>query len=123
MNMARIPQDAVGEPVFLAKEYEEGDKVELQIVTDELRVTSIDNRNLYSIRCDNGGGAKWFTLNKTNMKALTDALGDDTTNWVGATFSALVVGVNKPRTNERVMSFRILTASIKRPSQQQKLKK
>ena len=72
------------------------------------------NGALYSVPVKHKSGEGNYSLNRTSLKALATALTDDTANWIGCSFNSMVVPQRNPQTNQQVMSFTILTESIKK---------
>src|SRR6266566_3710976 len=54
-----------------------------------------------------------YSLNKTALKILVDRLGDETEEWVGATFTSMALPTRNPQTNAQTTTLSILAESVK----------
>ena len=54
-----------------------------------------------------------FPLNKTNMGYLVQKLGDNSDTWKGHTFEAVIVNQNNPTTSQQVLSWSLISETIK----------
>ena len=70
------------------------------------------NGNLYSVPVKWAKGEGSYSINKTSLKVLAKALGDETTGWLGATYKSMVVPQRNPQSGQQVLSFTVLGDSI-----------
>ena len=54
-----------------------------------------------------------YSLNKTALKILVDRLGDETEEWIGATFTSMALPTRNPQTNAQTTTLSILAESVK----------
>lgn len=54
-----------------------------------------------------------YSLNRTSLKILVGKLGDETSAWVGAHFTAFIGPTRNPQTGAQTLSFSILADSVK----------
>lgn len=99
-------------PASFKNEMSIGDKVHVEM-TD----VHIDNNNLISIPVKATYNDETlesnFPLNTGNLRKLKAVLGDNSDNYVGATFNAVCIPRNNPQTNTEVLSWSIDPKSIK----------
>ena len=92
-----------------------GDTVEFEITSD-VKVSSGENK-LYS--CGVQGSFKkeklegQYSLNRTALRTLAAKLGDDTSDWVGASFTSMALPTRNPQTNAQTSTLSILADSVK----------
>ena len=72
-----------------------------------------NNGNLYSVPVRWSKGEGSYSLNKTALKTMAKVLGDETKDWIGSSYDSMVVPQRNPQTEAQVLSFTILSDSIK----------
>ena len=74
----------------------------------------VQNGNLYSVAVKHSKGEGSYALNRTSLKVLGLALGDDTTTWAGSSFESMIVPQRNPQTNQQVLSWTIIAETVKK---------
>jgi hypothetical protein len=89
-----------------------GDKVQVTIVAPHAE--SKDGYLSVPVRLQDGREGN-FPLNLTHTRMMIDKMGWNSDNWVGATFTAVVVPQNNPQTKASVKSWSVLRDTIVPP--------
>jgi hypothetical protein len=122
-NNMRIPQEILEGPTnagsFIKATniagLKHGDTVDFTI-TGDVKVSTGENK-LYS--CTVEGHFKQaklegqYSLNRTALRILGNALGPETDNWIGARFTAMALPTRNPQTNAQTSTLSILADSVK----------
>jgi hypothetical protein len=86
-----------------------GDRQTFEVVKPHV----VGQQGLLSLPVKYGNGQEGnFPLNKTHTTMFVEKLGDDSDDWVGATFEAVVVPQNNPQSKTQVLAWSVVRDSI-----------
>lgn len=112
--MPKIPKEALAGVSNILKPAKLGLKVGDRETFKVAKPHTTGTGGLYSLPVSYGRGIEGnFPLNKTHTTMFVEVLGENSDDWVGASFEAFVIPQNNPQSKAQVLSWSVVRDSIK----------